>query len=276
MNVPPMTESLSSALDQKAETFNGRAPSEDTQVLPWTRDTEALARVVELHIPRSQPVSPELVLVDPELARRERARPEKPGPVRLGPRLLSAETAAIDPSPRRPAASALPVSPRTLATRVRSPVAPPEAPALRSGLWNWLVTTATLALAVLGVQYWLDGNSPPLVADGGPMMTTRLATPPPSVSPFASRPKQPTRTSTPRRFAWAPVEGANGYEMQLFRGSRLVFAHRTRQPRLTLPETWRYAGRVVRLEPGRYSWNVWALHAGGTPAVQAQIVIAPG
>lgn len=68
--------------------------------------------------------------------------------------------------------------------------------------------------------------------------------------------------------------------MQLFRGSQRVFANRTRQPRLTLPETWRYAGRVVRLEPGSYRWNVWALHAGGKrsgrPAVQAQIVIAPG
>jgi hypothetical protein len=68
--------------------------------------------------------------------------------------------------------------------------------------------------------------------------------------------------------------------MQLFRGSQRVFANRTRQPHLTLPETWRYAGRVVRLEPGTYRWNVWALHAGGTrggkPAVQAQIVIAPG
>jgi hypothetical protein len=274
-----MTEGSSSVLDQKVETVNGRAPSEVTQVLSWTRDTEALARVVELHISRSEPVSPELVLVDPELARIERARPEKPGPFRPGPRLLSAETASIDRIPPRLAVSALPVSPPTLATLARSPVAPPEAPSRRSGRSSWLVATAALALAFLGVHYWLDGDSPPLDADGGPMMTTRLAAPPPRVAPFARRPKQPNRTSTPRRFVWPPVEGANGYDMQLFRGSRRVFARRTRQPRVTLPRTWRYAGRIVRLEPGTYHWNVWALHAGGTrgssPVVQAQIVIAP-
>jgi hypothetical protein len=279
MNVPPMTEGSSSALDQKVETVNGRAPSEVTRSCPGPV-SRRLARVVELHIPRSEPVSPELVLVDPELARLERARPERPGPFRPGARLMPAETTAIDPIAGRPAVSALPASPRTLTTPVRSPVAPPESSSIRSGQWIWLVATAALALAFFGVQHRLDGDSPPLRADGGPMMTTRPSKPPPSVSPFASRPKQPNRTSTPRRFVWPPVEGAKGYEMQLFRGSRRVFAHRTRQPRVTLPQTWRYAGRSVRLEPGTYHWSVWALHAGGTrgssPAVRAQIVIASG
>jgi hypothetical protein len=92
-----MIESLSSALGQKVETANGRAPAEDTEAVPGTRDTEALARVIKLQIPRCEPVSPSSCLsirssVDGNTrGQRSRAVPPRPAvPVSRGrPRMTA-------------------------------------------------------------------------------------------------------------------------------------------------------------------------------------------
>ena len=46
----------------------------------------------------------------------------------------------------------------------------------------------------------------------------------------------------PRRFAWAPVDGAVAYHVELFKGSDRVLAKETKEPILELGPSWRYEG----------------------------------
>jgi hypothetical protein len=62
--------------------------------------------------------------------------------------------------------------------------------------------------------------------------------------------------SAPPRLAWLPVKGATYYNIQLFRGSRILSAwpaHASFQ----LPRKWVYRGHHYRLRPGIYHWYVW-------------------
>ncbi len=86
----------------------------------------------------------------------------------------------------------------------------------------------------------------------------------------------PRAAAEPRRFAWAPVEGAARYHVELFRGSERVLARETVRPTFELGSSWRYEGRVVRLTPGQYRWYVWPVTSGRRAAqavVQAQLAI---
>jgi hypothetical protein len=79
-----------------------------------------------------------------------------------------------------------------------------------------------------------------------------------------------------RRFAWAPVEGAVGYRVELFRGDKQVLIANTRSPVYELASRWRHRGRAERLIPGSYRWYVWpVLRDGraGTAVVQAKLSI---
>jgi hypothetical protein len=80
----------------------------------------------------------------------------------------------------------------------------------------------------------------------------------------------------PRRFAWAPVEGAIAYHVELFKGSDRVLAQETKAPILELGPTWKYDGRLVRLTPGAYRWYVWPVTKSGRSTqavVQAKLTI---
>jgi hypothetical protein len=57
---------------------------------------------------------------------------------------------------------------------------------------------------------------------------------------------------------WNRVRGARYYNVQLFRGSKRVFAAWPTKNRLGLPAGWRWNGRRHRLSPGKYRWYVWA------------------
>jgi hypothetical protein len=90
------------------------------------------------------------------------------------------------------------------------------------------------------------------------------------------KPKTPAAAPEPRRFAWAPVEGATGYHVELFRGNDRVLAEETKQPVLELGPSWRYEGRVVRLTAGDYRWYVWPVTKSGRATqavVQAKLSI---
>jgi hypothetical protein len=55
---------------------------------------------------------------------------------------------------------------------------------------------------------------------------------------------------------WTPVRGASFYNVQLFKGAKLLStwpAHAS----LQLSRAWRYNGAEYRLTPGRYTWYVW-------------------
>jgi hypothetical protein len=57
---------------------------------------------------------------------------------------------------------------------------------------------------------------------------------------------------------WAAVSGASYYNVQLYRGSKRIFAAWPTTNQLGLPAGWRWNKRAYRLGPGRYRWYVWA------------------
>ena len=61
----------------------------------------------------------------------------------------------------------------------------------------------------------------------------------------------------PPLLAWAPVRGASYFNVQLWRAGRKLLSAWPERARLQLDRTWRYDGRLRRLEPGVYTWYVW-------------------
>lgn len=108
-------------------------------------------------------------------------------------------------------------------------------------------------------------SQPPKVSSGG---AARSPAPRPGAS---SAPAAQTR-----RFAWAPVDGATGYHVELFRGADRVLAQETKEPVLELGSSWRYQGKTVQLTPGTYRWYVWPVTKSGRATeavVQAKLDI---
>ena len=56
---------------------------------------------------------------------------------------------------------------------------------------------------------------------------------------------------------WGQKRQAAYYHVQLFRGSKRLFAAWPVTHQLGLPAAWRWAGHRYRLTPGRYHWYVW-------------------
>lgn len=122
-----------------------------------------------------------------------------------------------------------------------------------------------------------------------PAVTATPTTPPPkSRTPKSQRPKPqrskprsasgvPARSApVPRTFAWAPVDRASGYRFELFRGSSLVLRRDTRAPRLSVPTRWTFGGKERRLSRGTYRWYVWAVvdgKRGSSAIVQAALQV---
>src|SRR5919201_799800 len=57
---------------------------------------------------------------------------------------------------------------------------------------------------------------------------------------------------------WPAVKGARYYHVQLFRGSKRIFAAWPSGPELGLPVAWKWSGHRYRLVHGLYRWYVWA------------------
>jgi hypothetical protein len=57
---------------------------------------------------------------------------------------------------------------------------------------------------------------------------------------------------------WKRMRGAHYYNVQLFRGSKRVYAAWPMTNHLGLPAAWRWSGKKHRLTPGKYRWYVWA------------------
>lgn len=60
-----------------------------------------------------------------------------------------------------------------------------------------------------------------------------------------------------KTFAWVPVPRARAYVVKFTLHGRVIYASRTRQPRLRLAARWRHNGRRYALYPGVYQWFVW-------------------
>jgi hypothetical protein len=151
-------------------------------------------------------------------------------------------------APRRPAAPA-PPTPTPATPSLVPPVSVPESPAAAP-----------------------PAASPPAPAAPKPKPVAPKASTPPPAAPV------PAAGGT-RTLAWAPVTGASGYQVELFRGSRRVLSERTRETRLDVGSSWRHEGKTYSLEPGSYWWYVWPVlkdgTRGGVATVRARLVIGP-
>jgi hypothetical protein len=95
-----------------------------------------------------------------------------------------------------------------------------------------------------------------------PKPKTTTARPKAAATPPKKAAAAPAPAET-RRFAWAPVDGAVGYHVELFKGADRVLEKETTEPVLELGPSWRYAGRETRLTPGSYRWYVWPVTKSG-------------
>jgi hypothetical protein len=254
---------------------NGPDPGSSTQLAsPTVTDAD-------------EPITPELVLVDPELARRARARlPEQRSYSPVPPKV----EAAPEPAPK---VEALP-EPATLDD------APPQAeptprPQDGRGSKKRRAATYALVLIILGAaaaaiayarpldrfssQSGNDGAAPS--ADNTPRATARTSRDDSDQSrePATQSAKPPAPVTSPRSFAWAPVRGAASYLVQFYRARTEIFRARPSKPRVVVPARWSFRGHDYSLEPGRYRWSVRPRLGGrarrsyGQPVVLSQLVV---
>jgi hypothetical protein len=87
---------------------------------------------------------------------------------------------------------------------------------------------------------------------GNASAQTVVVTPGPRLlSPAAN-----ARVSAPPMLTWTPVPRASYYNVQLYRGGKVLSVWPT-HARLQLRRRWRFDGRRFKLAPGRYRWFVW-------------------
>jgi hypothetical protein len=225
-----------------------------------------------------EPLSPELALVDPELARYARER-------------------LPDPTVERP---------RALPERADGPTDVADSGRAGARLRTFLLVPAVVILAVVA---WVVFKPDRVANDAAPAQrpgqasipaATKAAKAPATKPKHASaRPKKqshrhaapatkparphrkavrsrrkpaPKASAKPRRahatptrsrafgtrvFVWAPAEHATAYKVGFFRHGKQVFEARVSGARLELPLRWVYHGRRYRLKSGTYSWTVW-------------------
>jgi hypothetical protein len=219
-------------------------------------------------------VSPELALIDPVLAAEERAR--LPDPIAVAPSRRNVDVPRDDE--RRAlqalASAALEAHDPGLAERERTRRAWPRLVAVAAGSVLLLLLldvrvdvgrtpasaeSSETAPAVAEPALEHPGSAPPVAE------TSSESTAPsgPSKSRAKGRaPSPPAPTAVPRRFAWAPVDDADAYRVELFRGNTRVFEATTSSPELTVPPRWTLDGKRRSLTAGEYRWYVWPIVAG--------------
>jgi hypothetical protein len=203
--------------------------------------------------PADLPTSPELVLVAPP-EEAELARQSLPMPVPPIPRFPTFPPAPVRARARR--------AERSWTYAVAAAVVLAFAIAAAVVLSRSRAQPATTAARSPGTTPATTHPAPPAkptktatatTTASAPAKTTTTAT---ATAPTtASAPAKTTTSAAPkgfvpsRVFAWPAKPDAVAYVIRFFRGSKLVFQRRTVQPRIELPESFKFA-------PGSYRWLV--------------------
>ena len=93
-------------------------------------------------------------------------------------------------------------------------------------------------------------------AAGNTASQAATATVPPAPAATAGHSGPRSRPPATPLLRWRPVRGATYYNVQLYRGHKILSAW-PRVARLRLRRSWRYEGRRQSLRPGRYRWYAW-------------------
>ena len=209
--------------------------------------------------PAADPISPELALVDPELADRARALLPDPRPF-APPLTIEAAPAVVEEAPPHVEPVPEPEPSRARPARKRRRVA--------YALVLVLLAAAAAAVGylVLGGYFSDDVSSPNAV-------NAPAANPPPQPEPPTAKPPAPVAAA--RAFVWAPVRGATWYLVQFYRGRTEIFRARPKQARVVVPAHWSYKGNRLTLQPGRYRWSVRPRLGKryGKPIVLSELVV---
>jgi hypothetical protein len=277
-------------------TDGGEAPLED-QVARWPQFGTGLrgrvaggqgespqgesggAAEAEAH---EDPISPELVLIDPKL--RQRARELLPAYGLSPPQPTGG---AADATVEQPAAVEVRAPLAAVSTAAPAPEAWPAEPApppgrARRRRWVFAISSVVVLGALAGLGWTLAFRGQDAERDA--QVDVGAAAPssvPAPTTPAGDEAKDPPAPTGPRTmaFGWVPVRNARVYLVEFFRGPRKIFEALTRRTRLTLPARWSYGGRRYTLAPGRYRWTVRpglgapASRRFGQPVVRASLVV---
>jgi len=270
-----------------------------------SREAETRERADEVVTRLTEPVSPELALIDPELA--ESARRELPLPTQptqltttrpselepSEPESDAPEPSESEPSEPEPVASDVEESRVELELDRHEPeyVEGPEyveaRPRRRGRLIFRVVAILVLGGILLGAGFLVADRygrlESPAPASQSVPTTSRLG-PLPTAQARTSRPAARSREAvvTPgaaRTFGWVGVPGVEFYEFSILRAGRAVLVTRTVRPQLLLPRTWMYRGRKFSLSAGRYRWVVRPAFGSrdhpryGDPVIAAELLV---
>lgn len=219
-------------------------------------------------------LSPELVLVDPSLREAWQRRPDEPSPEPDDEPARSVDDSVAAVRSLARIALDAEVRPRRRASPLRLLAAVAAAGAV-----------AAIGFLVADAGFDLSGSSAasapgePLAADDVALSTSPVPasrTPVQAPQPGTRAGVTSQRATTARRFVWAPVDDATGYHVELFHGGERVFAKRTTDAEVEIPDEWRFEGQRHELESVTYDWYVWPVVAGSrspTAVVQTPLVV---
>lgn len=224
-------------------------------------------------------------------------------PPHLDDAVVSPELALVDPELASRLRSSLPE-----ATRSRPPAPPPAALSSRAGA-SARRPTAAIVLSAFAIAFLVHDGSFSEPVDSSPVLvagaTARTDGARPAVTPARSEPSvarapSPPRT-TPRRggeakratpgsdpdtpqaprarpgtrLSWAPVPTATSYDLVLVRGGRRIFAASAPGAQFEIPHSWTHRGAEHRIRPEDQAY-VWAVVDGrraGRPVVDGALAL---
>jgi len=224
-------------------------------------------------------VSPELALVDPDLADRARAALPLRGPTE---RARAARAQQLSPAPRAPrprriwpvvalaslgAASLLGSgllragpgagdSPRSSATAIASATTSasggPGSPLAAPG--------SSVSPGTAGSEQGVEATEAAPTVDQG----SQQAAPSPSTGSTPQAHERALASRLPLRpltLVWAPVAGVSSYDIELVRNGSRIYAASSRSPNLAVPRTWKHGGLRFAIQPEDEAF-VWAVIEG--------------